>query len=95
METRNGTHESESIMRIPSSRSETTAAPDARRTLLPQAEAALRLGVSVAYLRASDCPKVYLPGNGPKARPLVRYDWDAVMAWTERCTSRQASRAAG
>lgn len=49
---------------------------------LTQREAALLLKVSVSYLRASDCPKLLLPGRGTK--PLVRYDRAAVLAWRDR-----------
>ena len=41
--------------------------------MLTQREAAKLLQVSVAYLRASACPKYLLPGNGPRRKPLVRY----------------------
>jgi hypothetical protein len=51
---------------------------------LTQKEAAALLKVSVGYLRASDCPKVLLPGNGRSAKPLVRYRRDDVVAWSER-----------
>jgi len=56
--------------------------------LLKQKEAAGRLQVSVAWLRASECPKVLLPGNGPKRKPLVRYRMSEIEAWAERCTRR-------
>jgi hypothetical protein len=46
------------------------------------------LGVSVAWLRASECPKVLLPGNGPKGRPVVRYRERDLLAWAERHTKR-------
>jgi predicted DNA-binding transcriptional regulator AlpA len=51
--------------------------------LLRQKEAAALLGVSVAWLRASSCPKVLLPGNGPKGREIVRYDPADLRAWAE------------
>lgn len=41
--------------------------------LLTQRQAAAYLGVSVSYLRASNCRQVKLPGNGPKGKALVRY----------------------
>jgi hypothetical protein len=53
-------------------------------TLMTQKEAAAMLRVSVAYLRASDCPKVLLPGNGPARKPLVRYRRADVERWLER-----------
>jgi hypothetical protein len=59
--------------------------------LLTQREAASLLRVGVSYLRASDCPKVLLPGNGAKARPLVRYRRSEVMAWAERWTVRASA----
>lgn len=60
--------------------------------LWTQKEAAAYLSVSVAYIRNSECPKVLLPGNGPKAKPLVRYDPAEVRAFAEaRSTKRKAS----
>jgi hypothetical protein len=56
----------------------------APRRLLTQREAAAMLNVSRAYLRACDCPKIALPGNGPSGRPLIRYDEHEVWAWAER-----------
>jgi hypothetical protein len=49
--------------------------------LLTQREAAALLRVGVSYLRASDCPKVLLPGRGAKGMPLVRYLRSDVLAW--------------
>jgi hypothetical protein len=49
--------------------------------LWTQPEAAAYLGVSARYLRESGCPKVLLPGNGPKGQPLVRYRPADVEAW--------------
>lgn len=46
-----------------------------------QQEAAMFLGVTTRYLRDSSCPKMLLPGNGPKGQPLVRYDPTEVRAW--------------
>jgi ribosomal protein S12 len=56
--------------------------------LVSQREAAAFLGVSQSYLRASSCPKVLLPGNGPKDRPLVRYRLSDVATWAEQWTQR-------
>ena len=56
--------------------------------LVSQKEAAAFLHVSQTYLRASSCPKVLLPGNGPKDRPLVRYRLSEVATWSERWTQR-------
>ncbi len=56
--------------------------------LWSQKEAAYHLGISVSYLRASVCPKVLLPGNGPKAKPIVRYRARDVEAWAETWTAR-------
>ena len=66
------------------------------RRLWAQREAAAWLGVTTRYLRDSSCPKLLLPGNGPKGQPLVRYDPDEVRAWarswhTGSCKSRRAS----
>jgi hypothetical protein len=52
--------------------------------LVGQHEATAFLNVSESYLRASSCPKVLLPGNGPKAKPLVRYRLSDVAAWSEQ-----------
>ena len=49
-----------------------------------QKEAAKAVGVSPSYLRATSCPKVLLPGNGAKGKPLVRYLPEEVMAWSTR-----------
>jgi len=51
--------------------------------LLAQPEAAAYLGVSVSYLRASNCPKRLLPGTGPKGKPLVRYRLSELDAWAD------------
>ena len=53
-------------------------APD---RLLDQREAAQVLAVSTAFLRASNCPKVLLPGNGLQGRPLVRYRLADILRW--------------
>lgn len=65
-----------------------TPAPD-DDMLLKQKEAAAVLRVSVSYLRASDCPKVLLPGRG--ARPLVRYRRRELLAWAEHWTARRTT----
>lgn len=57
-----------------------TALPD---RLWTQPEAAAYLGVSARYLRESGCPKVLLPGNGPKGQPIVRYRPADVDAWVQ------------
>ena len=57
--------------------------------LLTQKEAATYLRVSPAYLRASSCPKILLPGNGRKGRPMVRYRVEDLIAWAERRLLRQ------
>ena len=57
--------------------------------LLTQKEAAAYLRVSPAYLRASSCPKILLPGNGRKGRPMVRYRAEDLNAWAERRLLRQ------
>jgi hypothetical protein len=51
--------------------------------LLTQREAAALLKVSERYLRASECPKVLLPGNGPKRKPIVRYRPSDIEKWSE------------
>lgn len=53
--------------------------------LLTQRQAAGFLKVSISYLRASDCPKVLLPGRG--RRPLVRYRRSDLVAWAARWTT--------
>ena len=65
------------------------------RCLLKFKEAAARLGVSVSYLRASDCPKVRLPGQGPKGRDVVRIDPVALEAWVESWSTAVKARRAG
>lgn len=55
--------------------------------LMRQKDAAAMLGVSISYLRASDCPKVLLPPSRGK-RPLVRYRESELMAWAEKWTVR-------
>ena len=49
--------------------------------LWTQKQAALYLAVSVRYLRESSCPKVFLPGNGERGKPLVRYEPGDVREW--------------
>lgn len=62
------------------------------RELWTQKEAAHALRVSVRYLRASDCPKIFLPSLKPTGRPLLRYDPEETMAWARnRSTSRSAA----
>ena len=51
--------------------------------LWTQRQAAAYLGVSCRYLRGTGCPRLELPGNGRKGRPLVRYKASAVMAWAQ------------
>lgn len=57
--------------------------------LLTQKEAAAYLRVSPAYLRASSCPKILLPGNGRRGRPMVRYRVEDLIAWAECRLMRQ------
>jgi hypothetical protein len=52
------------------------------RTLLTQRQAAELLQVSQAYLRASRCPKLLLPGNGPRGKPVLRYSKGDLLEWT-------------
>jgi hypothetical protein len=57
--------------------------------LWTQKEAAAYLGVSVSYLRASDCPKVLLPStSGRTVKPIVRYRPRDIEAWVEEWTAR-------
>ncbi len=56
---------------------------DADAAGLTQKRAATLLGVSVGWLRHSNCPKVLLPGNGPKGKPMLRYFRDDVLAWAK------------
>jgi hypothetical protein len=51
--------------------------------LWKQKRAAMVLDVSVSWLRASDCPKYLLPGNGPGRKRVVRYKPEEVRAWVE------------
>lgn len=73
----------------PSSQSDGAGHPKAVVGLPPlglftQKDAAAYLRVSPAYLRASSCPKILLPGNGKKGRPMVRYRVEDLVAWAER-----------
>ncbi len=61
--------------------------------LLTQKEASAYLRVSPAYLRASSCPKILLPGNGKKGRPMVRYRVEDLIAWAERRLLRHSRSA--
>jgi hypothetical protein len=49
--------------------------------VLTQREVAALLKVSVAYIRASACPKLLLPGSGARGKPLVRYLRSDVLSW--------------
>src|SRR5262245_43520752 len=51
--------------------------------MLTQREAAALLRVSPSYIRNSDCPKILLPGNGRRAKPVVRYRRNDILAWAE------------
>ncbi len=42
---------------------------------------AVLLGVSVRFIRNSDCPKHRYVGNGPKRRTLIVYYASEVLAW--------------
>lgn len=60
--------------------------------LWTQREAAAAMAVSVSYLRASDCPKVFLPSLQPNGRRLLRYDPEACRAWwTRHSTTEEAA----
>jgi hypothetical protein len=59
--------------------------------LWTQAEAAQYLCVSARYLRDCGCPKVLLPGNGPKGQPLVRYEPADVKAWAEKWNTKRVA----
>lgn len=61
--------------------------------LLTQKEASAYLRVSSAYLRASSCPKILLPGNGKMGRPMVQYRVEDLIAWAERRLMRQSRSA--
>jgi hypothetical protein len=67
---------------------ETSDVTEQLEPLVSQRDAAAFLHVSQTYLRASSCPKVLLPGNGPKDRPLVRYRLKDVAAWSEEWAHR-------
>lgn len=51
--------------------------------LWTQEEAAAYLNLSTRYLRDSSCPKVLLPGNGPRRESLVRYKPEQVIQWVD------------
>ena len=59
--------------------------------LLTQRQAAESLQVSQAYLRASACPKVMLPGNGPRGKPVIRYSEDDLRTWARERSARASS----
>jgi hypothetical protein len=61
----------------------TTVPSSARDRYLTQRQAAELLQVSVSYLRASNCPKVLLPGNGRRGKPLVRYRMHDLVSWAD------------
>lgn len=46
-----------------------------------QKHAAAVTGYSVSFLRASDCPREYEEGNGPKGRLRLVYVPAEVRAW--------------
>lgn len=72
--------------------------PVAVFALWTQEQAAGYLNVSTRYLRDSACPKVLLPGNGPKrAERLVRYRPEDVIEWANRWSTsgRTPSREGG
>lgn len=58
--------------------------------LWTQKEAAAAIKVSVSYLRASTCPKTFLPSLKPNGRPLVRYVPSEVEAWWRQSHSDRA-----
>lgn len=47
-------------------------------------QAAAFLSVSPRYLRDTDCPRMRLPGRGPKRQALLRFVPAVVAAWAER-----------
>ncbi len=57
--------------------------PELRTGYWTQRQAAVYLNVSARYLRDSDCPKIQLPGNGPKRQSIIRYKPAEVIAWAE------------
>ena len=64
------------------------------RPLMRRKEAAQYLAVSLNWLRNSDCPKVLLPGQGPKGQSVVRYDPDDMDAWRETWSTKVKERRA-
>jgi hypothetical protein len=61
---------------------------------LTQRAAARLLGVSVSFLRASSCPRLEIPGNGPRRKPLVRYFREDVLVWARRVVTQEAPQGA-
>lgn len=47
-------------------------------------QAAAYLVVSPRYLRDTDCPRLRLPGRGPRRQALLRFEPEAVRAWAQR-----------
>lgn len=59
-----------------------TAPTETHRPMLwTQKEAAAEIGVSPSYLRASTCPKTFLPSLKRGGRSMVRYVPEEVEAW--------------
>lgn len=52
-------------------------------------QAAEAVQVSPNYLRAADCPRVYLPSNRRGGRPLLRFRPEDVRAWTAQWSTAQ------
>ena len=71
----------------------TEHAPLPTDRLWTQLEAAYYLGVSVRYLRQSNCTKLLLPGTGAKQQPLLRYEPQTVKAWAAAWRSGSLRRA--
>lgn len=59
--------------------------------LLTQTQAAAALNVSTRYLRNSDCPKLFLPGNGRTGQPVLRYDLEQCVAWARAFDTGRAA----
>ncbi len=62
--------------------------------LWTQKAAAAAMGVSIRYLRASDCPKVFLPSTRRGGRPLLRYDPEECRAWWRAWSTNRPEHAA-
>ncbi|CAN5432950.1 hypothetical protein BH09GEM1_BH09GEM1_06550 [soil metagenome] len=70
------------------------ATPVVMYALWTQEQAAAFVNASPRYLRDSSCPKVELPGNGPKGESLLRYKPEDVGRWVDSWGTRSITHSA-